>query len=63
MGGLRSILSLFATNLIKIQKYKNTNVRFYLSCDIKITLKAHFCHKNVIILSYMQCCYGRHNVS
>ena len=27
MGGLPSILSLFATSLIKIKKYKNTNVR------------------------------------
>ena len=27
------------------------NVRFYLSYDIKITLKSHFCRKNVIILS------------
>ena len=43
----------------------STNVRFYLSYDIKITLKSHFCRKNVIILSliYMQRCDGRHNVS
>ena len=37
--------------------------RFYLSCDIKITLKSHFCHKNGIILSLCtQRCYERHNV-
>ena len=35
-----------------------------LSCDIKITLKSHFCRKNNIILSLcMQRCYGRHNDS
>ena len=32
--------------------------------DIDITLKSHFCHKNVIILSLCtQHCYGRHNAS
>ena len=31
--------------------YRSTNVIFYLSYDVKITLKSHFCHKNVIILS------------
>ena len=41
-----------------------TNVRFYFSYDIKITLKPHFCRLNVTILSLsMQQCYGRHNVS
>ena len=31
---------------------------------MKITLKSHFCRKNVIILSLCtQRCYGRHNVS
>ena len=39
----------------------STNVRFYLSYDFKITLKSHFCHKNVILS--VQCCYVRHNVS
>ena len=40
------------------------NVRFYLSYGIKITLKSHFCRKNVILLSLcMQRCYERHNVS
>ena len=42
----------------------STNVRFYLSYDIKITLKTHFCPKTVIIVSLCtQRCYGRHNVS
>ena len=27
------------------------NITFYLSYNIKITLKSHFCRKNVIILS------------
>ena len=42
---------------------KSMNVVFYLSFDIKITLKSHFWRKNVIIL--LLCthrCYGRHNV-
>ena len=38
----------------------STNVRFYLSYDIKITSKSHFWRKNVIILSLCtQRCYGR----
>ena len=53
MRGLSSILSLFR---IKFNKFNNTRARmlyiasFYLSYDIKITLKFHFCRKNVIIL-------------
>ena len=40
------------------------DVKFYLSYDIKITLKCQFHRKNVIILSLCtQRCYGRHNVS
>ena len=59
MGGLPSILSLFF-----IQWYKSIDVRFYLSYDIKITLKSHFWCKNVIILSlHTQHYYGRHNDS
>ena len=59
MRGLLSISSLFRNKFNKC-----TNVRFYLSYDIKITLKSHFCRKNVIILSLCtQRCYGRHNVS
>ena len=57
MRGLPSILSLFRNEFNKF------NVRFYLSNGIKITLKSHFCRKNVIILSFCtQRCYGRHNV-
>ena len=53
----------FATSLINSIK-KSTNVRFYLSYGIKITLKSHFCPKNVILLSLCtQRCYGHHNVS
>ena len=33
MRGLPSILSLFRNEFNKIQKYKSTNVRFYLSYD------------------------------
>ena len=51
MRGLPSILSLFRNE-------------FYLSYDIKYTLKTHFWRKNVIILSLCtQRCYGRHNIS
>ena len=41
MRGLPSSLSLFATSLIN-SIIQSTNVRFYLSYDIKITLKSHF---------------------
>ena len=35
------------------------NIRFFLSYDIKITLKSHFCRKSVIILSLCtQRCFG-----
>ena len=38
-------------------------MRFYLSYDIEITLKSHFCRNNGIILSLcMQRCYEHHNV-
>ena len=60
MRSLPSISSLFATSLIN-SIIKSTNVRFYLSYDFKITLKSHFCRKNVILLSLCtQRCYGRH---
>ena len=29
------------------QLYKSMNVRFYLSYDIKITMKSHFCRKTL----------------
>ena len=63
MRGLPSILSLLRNKLNKFNKTsvqiamglinsidKSKNVRFYLSYDIKIALKSHFCNKNVIIL-------------
>ena len=60
MLGLPNILSLFGN---KLNKFNNTRARM-LDYDIKITLKSHFCRKNVIILSLCtQRCYGRHNVS
>ena len=59
MRGLPNILSLFGNEL---NKFNNTRARM-LDYDIKITLKSHFCRKNVIILSLCtQRCYGRHNV-
>ena len=39
------------------------NVRFYLSYDIKITLKSHICRKNVSVLSLCTQRCGRHNDS
>ena len=61
--GLPSILSLFCNKFNKFNNTRAQMLRFYLSYDIKITLKSHFCHKKVIILSLCtQHCYGRHNV-
>ena len=64
MRGLPSILSLFRNEFIK---FNNTRARMLDSIyhnDIKITLKSHFCRKNIIKLSlYTQRCYERHNVS
>ena len=51
----------FATSFIN--QYKSTNVRFYLSYDITITLKSPFWRKNIILSLCKQRCYGRHNVS
>ena len=61
MLGLPSILSLFRN---KFNKLNNTKAQMLDSIyhDIKITLKSHFCRKNVIILC-PQRCYGRHNNS
>ena len=64
MRGLPSILSLFRN---EFNKFNNTRARMLdsnLSYDIKITLKSHFCRKNVISLTLCtQRCYGRNNVS
>ena len=56
MGGLPRILSLFCNKFNKFNKTKSTKVRFYLSYDVKITLKSHFCCKNVIVLSLCTIC-------
>ena len=55
---------LFFTSLIKFNNTRARMLDFFLSYDIKITLKSHFWRKNFIILSLCtQRCYGRHNVS
>ena len=59
MGGLLSILSLFRNSW----EILGTNVRFYLSYDIKITLKSHFLLKCDFFVIVHLNCYGRHNVS
>ena len=51
MRGLLGILLLFYN---EFNKLNNANVRFYLSYDIKITLKSYFCCKiNCIIFVNM----------
>ena len=64
MPGLPRILSLFCN---KFNKFNNTRARMLGSIyhmTFKFTLKSHFCHKNVIILSLCtQRCYGRHKFS
>ena len=64
MQGLPSILSLFHNDFNKFNNTRVSVLRFYLSYDIKNTLKAHFWRKNAIFLSLCtQPCYGRHSVS
>ena len=62
MRGSPSILSLFRN---EFNKLNNTRARMLDSIHhMTNTLKSHFWHKNVIILSLCtQCCAGRHNVS
>ena len=50
MRGLLSILSLIRNEFDKFN-YTKTLLLDYISYDIKITLKSHFCRKNVTILS------------
>ena len=38
----------FSQRVLSIQQYKSMNVRFYLSYDVKITLKSHFCRKKTL---------------
>ena len=60
--GLPSILSFFRN---EFNKFNNTRARMLDSIyHMTNTLKSHFCHKNVMILSSCtQRCYGRNNVS
>ena len=65
MRGLSGILFLFRN---EFNKFNNTRARmydsFYHMTFNKITLKSHFCRKNVITLSLCTQRYnGRHNVS
>ena len=62
MRGLPSILSLFRN---EFNKFNNTRARMFDSIYHMInTLKSHFWHQNVIILSLCtQRCYERHRVS
>ena len=46
MQGLPSILTLLSKELLKFN-----NVRFYLSYDIKIILKSHFCCKKEVSIA------------
>ena len=60
--GLSSILSFFRN---EFDKFNNTRARMLDSIyHMTNTLKSHFWHKNVMILSSCtQRCYGRNNVS
>ena len=53
--------------LPKFNKFNNIRARMLVSfCHMKpmMSLKSHFCHKNIIILSLCtQRCYARYNVS
>ena len=62
MPGLPSILSFFRN---KFNKFNKTGARMLDSIyHMTNTLKSHFWHKNVIMLSLCtQRCYGRHTVS
>ena len=62
MRGLPSILSLFRN---EFNKFNNTRAQMLDSIyQMTNNLKSHFWRKNIMILSsYMQHCYGRHNVS
>ena len=64
MRGLPSISSLFHNEFIKLNSTRAGIIRFFLSYGIKITLKSHFCRKDVMIVSLcMQRSYERQNVS
>ena len=48
---------------VRDRRVRATKVRLYLSYDIKITLKSHFWHKKVRMLSFKQHCYGHHFIT
>ena len=52
MRGLPSILSLFGNEFNKSNNTRARMLRFYLSYDIRVTLKPHFCRKrdNFVIM-------------
>ena len=52
MRGLPNILSLLRQEFNKLNNTGSTNVKFYLSDNIKITLKSHFWCQNVKILPF-----------
>ena len=62
MRGLLSILSLFFRN--EFIRFRITGARMLYSIyHMTNTLKSHFWRKHVIIFSFTQRCYGRHNIS
>ena len=53
MQGIQKTLSLFRSKFNEFNNIRmSTNVRFYLSNDVKIILKSYFCHENVMFLPY-----------
>ena len=64
MRGLPSILSFFHNEFNKLNNTRAGMLDSIYHMTFKITLKSHFCPKNVITLSLcMKLCFGRHNVS
>ena len=50
MRGLPSILSLFRSELNKLNKTRTRMLDSIYHNDIMTTLKSHFCHENVILV-------------
>ena len=56
--------SLFHNKFDKFNKTKARMLDSIYHVTLRLLLKSHFCHKNIIILSLCtQRCYGCHNVS
>ena len=53
MRACRACYLFFPTSLMN-SVYKSTNVRFYLSYDIEITLTSHFCRKTLYLCHYVR---------